>query len=239
MTARRVLIVEDDESIAAGLSLNLKIEGYAPVLVTDGEAAVTALTAGGLALVILDISLPRKNGLEVLSEARARGDQTPIIILSARHDEFDKVAALKLGADDYVTKPFAVAELLARVEAVLRRAASRAAVAVVPERAPTPPPRRTLDFGDVVIDLDMRTVKRDGTEVALTHLEFELLAFFASRPAQAFSREELLREVWDVKHGTTRTVDNFIAQLRAKLEADPEHPRHVVTVRGTGYRFDP
>jgi DNA-binding response OmpR family regulator len=230
---KAILIVEDDEAIAAGLALNMKLEGYSPTVVHDGEAAVTALRNDPPDLLVLDIGLPQKNGLMVLSELRQSGSSIPVIILSARHEEFDKVAALKLGADDYVTKPFALAELMARVDAVLRRSAPSR------ERPEIPPPERRYRFGDVEIDLDTRAVVRAGTAISLTHLEFELLAYFLRRPAQVFPREQLLRDVWGVKTGSPRTVDNFVAQLRGKLERDPDRPRHLVTVRGSGYRFDP
>jgi DNA-binding response OmpR family regulator len=233
--ATRVLVVEDDEAIATGLSLNLRIEGYEPMVEHDGEAALGTIRATPPDLIVLDISLPSRNGLSVLSELRRTGDATPVIVLSARQEEFDKVAALRLGADDYVTKPFALAELLARIAAVLRRAGRTAPVV-----ANGAEERRTLRFGDVLVDPATRTVTRDGAGVRLTHLELELLLFFLEHPAQVFSREQLLREVWGVSHsGSARTVDNFVAQLRAKLERDPDEPRHFVTVRGSGYRFDP
>jgi DNA-binding response OmpR family regulator len=225
-----ILIVEDDEAIATGLALNLKIEGYSPTVVGDAEAALARLGERTFTLILLDISLPLKSGLDVLAELRAAGDRTPVIVLSARRDEFDKVAALRLGADDYVTKPFALAELLARLVAVLRRAHPAAM---------NDSGRDLRRFGDVAVDLTTRVVSRDGTTVKLTHLEFELLAHFVRRPGEVFTRERLLREVWAIGSGSRRTVDNFVAQLRAKLERDPEQPRHLVTVRGTGYRFDP
>jgi len=233
--AREILIVEDDAAIAAGLALNLKLEGFVPTVVGDGETALLRLAQAAPALVLLDISLPGKTGLEVLAELRPRDPHTPVIVLSARQDEYDKVAALRLGADDYVTKPFAVAELMARIVAVLRRAA----IAARPVETPAPA-ARTKTFADVVMDLDTRRVTRGGEEVKLTHLEFELLCYLAQNAGKVFSREHLLRQVWDIRHsGSARTVDNFVAQLRAKLEQDPENPRHLVTVRGSGYRFDP
>jgi len=229
-----VLIVEDDPAIAEGLALNLRLGGYAPSVASDGEIASQKIQEREPDLVLLDISLPKKNGLELLGELRAAGVQVPVIVLSARQDEFDKVAALRLGADDYVTKPFALAELMARVDAVLRRAGQR-------ERAEAARPSGgVLSFGDVVIDPGTRTVMRDGAPVKLTHLEFELLVFLARNVSRVLSREELLKAVWGYRRSETpRTVDNFIAQLRSKLEADPEAPRHLVTVRGSGYRFDP
>ena len=229
-----VLIVEDDESIAAGLALNLKIEGYQAAHVTDGEAALARLAEKSYRLILLDISLPGKSGLDVLAELRQGGDHTPVIVISARRDEFDKVAALRLGADDYVTKPFALAELLARVMAVLRRS-----VAPPPAAPPVPARVDVHRFGEVVVDLQTREVTRDGAAVKLTHLEFELLAHFLKNPREVFTRERILREVWAIGSGSRRTVDNFVAQLRSKLERNPDEPLHLVTVRGTGYRFDP
>jgi len=228
-----VLIVEDDEAIATGLSLNLKLAGRTAVIARDGEEALREATANDFALILLDINLPKKNGLEVLSALRAADNLVPVIVLSARDGEYDKVAALRLGADDYVTKPFALAELLARIDAVLRRA-----------QPTTPTPVTTthgdhLAFSDVVIELPQRTVSRKGCEIKLTHLEFELLSFFVTHPNQVFSRHQLFQLVWGQQAGSVRTVDNFVGQLRKRFEADPEQPRHFITVRGSGYRFDP
>ncbi len=233
-----VLIVEDDAAIAEGLALNLKLQGYTSEIVLDAETAHQRILQRPPDLVLLDITLPGKSGLWVLSQLRDAGKQVPVIVLSARQDEHDKVAALRLGADDYVTKPFGLAELLARVIAVLRRAGGRAAPASE-EHAGASQHRRVLSFSDVVIDLDTRTVTRRGETVHLTHLEFELLAFFVENAWRVHTRDEILRAVWQQRAGTPRTVDNFVAQLRAKLEDDPEHPKHLVTVRGSGYRFDP
>ncbi|HLL22873.1 MAG TPA: response regulator transcription factor, partial [Kofleriaceae bacterium] len=159
----------------------------------------------------------------------------PVICVSAREGEYDKVAALRLGADDYVTKPFGLAELLARIEAVLRRANH------------TPPPLPVvvtpvgnhIEFADVAIDLAQRTVTKRGSEVKLTHLEFELLVFFVQHPNQVFARAQLFNLVWGQSAGSVRTVDNFVGQLRKRFEDNPEQPRHFITVRGSGYRFDP
>jgi DNA-binding response OmpR family regulator len=231
-----ILIVEDDVSIASGLQLNLGIEGYDARIAGDGKTALTAFREREPSLIVLDIGLPRASGLEVLRELRAGGHTTPVIVLSARQEEFDKVAALRLGADDYVTKPFALAELLARITAVLRRS-TRAEPKAAP---PASPPPTELRFDDVVVNPDTRSVSRAGRAVSMTHLEFELLTHFVRNPRRAFSREQLLRAVWGVHHsGPARTVDNFVAQLRSKLEDDADSPRHFVTVRGTGYRFDP
>ena len=243
-----VAIVEDDAAIAEGLALNLKLQGYRTEVMGDGESARKRIESGVPDLVLLDITLPKQSGLWVLERLREADNHVPVIVLSARQDEFDKVAALQLGADDYVTKPFALAELLARIAAVLRRVRIgqrpvEGAVETKPNDAPdSPPPESTpvLNFGDVVVDLDTRTVIRSGKSVRLTHLEFELLSFFCRSSRRVYSREHLLREVWGLRQaGQARTVDNFMAQLRSKLEVDPERPRHLLTVRGSGYRFVP
>jgi len=229
----RILIVEDDDAIATGLALNLKLAGRATSIARDGDQALEQIAAEDFALVLLDINLPRRNGFEVLSALRTTDNLVPVIVISARQGEFDKVNALRLGADDYVTKPFALAELLARIEAVLRRAQQPAAPPV--PVAPGP----ALAFADVSIDLDKRVVLRGGAEVKLTHLELELLAFFVAHPSQVFSRAQLFHQVWGQAAGSVRTVDNFVGQLRKRLEMNPEQPRHFITVRGSGYRFDP
>jgi two-component system alkaline phosphatase synthesis response regulator PhoP len=263
-----VTIVEDDAAIAEGLALNLRLQGYRTETVADGEAAVARISEADPVLVLLDITLPKRSGLWVLERLREADNHVPVIVLSARQDEFDKVAALRLGADDYVTKPFALAELLARVAGLLRRsrlsqaavfhaaataasqasepAASHAAASASDVAAPTPdvavptPDAEVLRFGDVVLDPATRTVVRAGRPVVLTHREFELLAFLCGSGGRVFSREELVRKVWGLPHaGQGRTVDNFVAQLRAKLEADPDRPKHLLTVRGSGYRFVP
>ncbi len=230
----RILIVEDDEAIATGLALNLKLSGRASSIASDGEDAIHQATTEDFALVLLDINLPKKNGLEVLSALRTVDCLVPVIVVSARDGEFDKVAALRLGADDYVTKPFALAELLARIEAVLRRSAGAA-----PPAPPTPAERDQLGFDDIVIDLGQRIVTRATQEVKLTHLELELLVFFVRHPRQVFSRNQLFHEVWGQSAGSVRTVDNFVGQLRKRFERNPEQPAHFITVRGSGYRFDP
>jgi two-component system, OmpR family, alkaline phosphatase synthesis response regulator PhoP len=232
-----VLIVEDDEAIVAGLALNLKLAGHRTTAARDGDEALRKVQEHDYDLVLLDINLPRRNGLEVLQSMRASDNLVPVIVLSARDGEFDKVAALRLGADDYMTKPFALAELLARIEAVLRRV----------QQQPLPggpageagPPGDTLRFAEVIIDLGQRTVLRGGRSVKLTHLEFELLVFFVRNPSRVFGRARLFSLVWGQSAGSPRTVDNFVSQLRKQFEDDPESPRHFITVRGSGYRFEP
>lgn len=232
--SNNILIVEDDEAIATGLALNLKLAGRSTTIARDGEEALRQIENVDFALVLLDINLPKKNGLEVLSTLRATDNLVPVIVVSARDGEFDKVAALRLGADDYVTKPFALAELLARIEAVLRRTSS--VVTTTPVVARTDD---QLSFSDTTIDLGQRLVQRAGTEVKLTHLEFELLVFFVRHANQVFSRNQLFGHVWGQSAGSVRTVDNFVGQLRKRFEVNPEQPRHFITVRGSGYRFDP
>ncbi len=245
-----VIVVEDDPAIAEGLALNLKLLGYHAEVIADGEAARERIGEGRPDLVLLDISLPKQSGIWVLERLREAQDHVPVIVLSARQDEFEKVAALRLGADDYVTKPFALAELLARVDAVLRRARLSGRAAAPEPRSDgaaeagatgeSPRAPGVLRFGELIVDLASRTVMRGGQPVKLTHLEFELLSFFCQNSRRVFSREELLREVWGLRQGgQARTVDNFVAQLRAKLERDPDEPRHLLTVRGSGYRFAP
>lgn len=232
---RTVLVVEDDASIALGLRINLESEGYRVLLAEDGERGIELARAESPDLLVLDVMLPKMNGLEVLQALRGEGRMMPIIILSARSGEMDKVTGLELGAEDYVAKPFSLAELLARVRAALRRAP----MIVAP--APVPPPSKSskLPFGDVVIDIDARTVARAGLPVEMTATEFDVLMCLVDNRGRALSRDVIFERVWGPNHhGTPRTIDNFIQQLRAKLEADPQQPRHFLTVRGVGYRFE-
>lgn len=224
---RTVLVVEDDASIALGLRINLENEGYAVHVAEDGERGLELVRTTSPDLVVLDVMLPKKNGLEVLHAVRSEGRTMPIIILSAKTGEMDKVAGLELGAEDYVAKPFSLAELLARVKAALRRAA-------------VPQVRRThIAFGDVDVDVDGRSVKRGGRVVEMTATEFDVLLCLLQERGKALSRDDIFRRVRGPNHhGTPRTVDNFIQQLRAKLEDDPQEPRFIQTVRGVGYRFD-
>jgi DNA-binding response OmpR family regulator len=234
-----VAIVEDDAAIAEGLVLNLRLQGYRSRAFADGETGHAWIAENRPDLVLLDISLPRHSGLWVLERLRHDHDQVPVIVLSARQDESDKVSALRLGADDYVTKPFALAELLARVGAVLRRARATMAAPAAPGEAKA---ERAADLrvGDITIDMNGRNVTHEGRPLSLTHLEFELLAFFCLNANRVHSREELVRKVWGLQHcRQVRTVDNFVAQLRTKLGDDPDRPRHLQTVRGSGYRFVP
>ena len=224
---RQVLIVEDDESIALGLKLNLEAEGYSVEVAGDGDRGLTLAREGGFDVVIMDVMLPKTNGFEVVRVLREAGETVPVIMLSARGDESDKVMGLELGAEDYITKPFGLAELLARVKAVLRRdGITRSRVdPVVEARA-------------LVVNSNTRQVSRDGEVVALTATEFDILWCLVEAGGQVLSREQILAKVWGPGHkGTLRTIDNFLLQLRNKLERDPALPDHLLTVRGVGYRF--
>ncbi len=227
---KRVLIVEDDASIMLGLRINLEAEGYEVLCAEDGERALAVVRSAEPDLLILDVMLPKLNGFQVLQTLRREGHVVPIIVLSARTGEMDKVTGLELGAEDYVAKPFSLAELLARVKAALRRG---------PRPKSAEGPRTAHQFGDVRVDVSARTVTRAGERVDLTATEFDLLLCLVEARGVALAREAIFARVWGPNHhGTPRTIDNFIQQLRAKLEPDPQRPKHVLTVRGVGYRFD-
>jgi len=225
---RKIFIVEDDESISLGLRMNLEAEGYEVAVAEDGETALGLLRSGdGFDLVILDVMLPRMNGLEVLRTLRAEGNAIPIVVLSARGAEMDKVMGLELGAEDYVTKPFGLAELLPRVRPGLRR-----------DAIARPRTGDVIRASDLEINPATREVSRGGKPVPLTPTEFDILWCLVEAGGHVRSRDQIKTRVWGAgHHGTPRTIDNFLAQLRAKLEPDPEKPRHLLTVRGVGYRF--
>ncbi|HMR10679.1 MAG TPA: response regulator transcription factor [Polyangiaceae bacterium] len=226
---KKILLVEDDESITLGLSMNLEAEGYDVAIAADGESALDALAKDAFALVVLDVMLPKVNGFEVVRRLRGVGNRVPVVMLSARGAEIDKVMGLELGAEDYITKPFSLAEFLARVKAVLRR-----------DAIARPEPDRKLALGPLQINMDTREVSREGTLVELTATEFDLLLCLVEATGRVLSRDEILGKVWGPgHHGTLRTIDNFVLQLRSKLEEDPTAPRHILTVRGVGYRFQP
>jgi DNA-binding response OmpR family regulator len=223
----RILVVEDDLSILTGVSMSLRFEGYEVLQAQDGRTGLQKTIDENPDLLVLDLMMPQMNGYEVLEELRTRGNQTPIVVLSAKGLERDRIVGLNLGADDYVVKPFSLDELLARIRAVLRR------------RYPTTV-EAIARFSDTVIDLRAKTVARAGAPVELTAQEFKLLAHFVGHIGRTFSRDELLAGAWGYGYeGTARTVDNFISQLRQKFEVDADNPRHFKTVRGLGYRFDP
>lgn len=239
-TRRKVLVVEDDPSIALGLRINLEAEGYEVLSAGDGETGLEMARGGKPDLIILDVMLPNLNGFEVVQRLRGEGLPMPVIFLSARSSEMDKVTGLELGAEDYVAKPFSLAELLARVKAALRRSHGTAPGSAT-LGTPNPPPVHTVhEFGEIRIDVDARTVTRAGALVDVTARELEVLLCLVEAKGRAMGREEIFRKVWGPNHhGTPRTIDNFLQQLRAKLEQDPQAPRHLTTVRGVGYRFDP
>lgn len=223
-----LLVVEDDRSLREGLAMNFRLRGYRVLTAATGEEGLRAAFDGRPDLVVLDLMLPGVDGLGILQELRSRDVDVPVLILSARDRLQDKVRGLEIGADDYMTKPFQLPELVARVEALLRRrrAERRSASA--------------LGFGEVRIDAEGRRVTVRGAEVALSAREFDLLALLAGSPGRAFTRETILEKVWGWSfEGTARTVDNFIRSLRQKVEADPARPRHLVTVRHVGYRLEP
>lgn len=223
-----VVLIEDDPSITVGLRMNLEGEGYRVSIADDGESGLALARQPDVDLVILDVMLPRVNGFEILRLLRREGRTMPIIVLSARSTEIDKVMGLELGAEDYVAKPFGLAELLARVRAALRRAAMAG------------PKAEPLRFGDIEIDEGTREVRRAGQAVELTATEFDVLYALAEAKGRVLSREQILEKIYGPgHHGTARTIDNFLMQLRNKLETDPQAPRHLVTVRGVGYRLVP
>ena len=222
----RVLVVEDDAAILRGLTDNLEAESYVVLTARDGEAGYAILEQEEPDLVILDLMLPKLSGYEICQRARSEGMTVPILMLTAKGTESDRVLGLDLGADDYVTKPFSVRELLARVRALLRRGQSAAAV---PDE---------LEFDDVVVDFRSFEARKGGEVIKLTRKEFGTLRFLAGRRGEVVRRDELLREVWNYKrHPTTRTVDNHVASLRSKIEKDPSDPRHLLTVHRVGYKL--
>jgi DNA-binding response OmpR family regulator len=222
----RIVIIEDDPAILRGLADNLKFESYEVHTASDGEAGYVLIKEKKPDLIILDLMLPKLSGYEVCRKLRDEGIKTPIMMLTARGEEGDRVLGLDLGADDYVTKPFSVRELLARVRALLRRANP-------PNASPD-----ELRFDDVVIDFRSYEARKGDQTLEMTRKEFGVLRLLASRPGEVVTRDELLNEVWGFEnYPTTRTVDNHIATLRAKLENNPSEPRHLLTVHGVGYKL--
>ena len=227
----RILVIEDNADLAFGLRNNLEIEGYEVEVSGDGPSGLERARRSRPDLVILDLMLPKMDGLRVLKALRGDDLAMPVLILTARGEETDKVRGLKLGADDYVTKPFGVLELLARVEALLRRNRSPAVL-------PHPAAPRLERFGEVEVDSAARIVTRSGRPVELAPKEYELLLALIGRRGAVASRVELMREVWGYSdEAVTRTIDTHVAELRRKLEADPADPRHILTVRKVGYRL--
>ena len=223
-----VLAIEDDPAILRGLSDNLRYEGYEVVTATDGESGYHLQRERKPDLIVLDLMLPRMSGLEFCRKLRGEGVQTPILMLTARSEEPDRVLGLDLGADDYVTKPFSVRELMARVRALLRRSQPQNGL---PDE---------LQFGGVDIDFRSYEAKCNGKPVEMTRKEFAILRYLAARAGQVVSRDDLLNEVWGYEsYPASRTVDNHVAGLRAKLERNSSEPEHIKTVHGVGYKFIP
>ena len=223
---KRIFLIEDEAGLVLTLTDRLTREGYAVESATDGEAGLERATREPFDLVILDLMLPRLSGFDVCKELRRRGIQTPIVMLTARGQVVDKVVGLKLGADDYVTKPFEMAELLARVEAHLRRAPA------------TPHPADGYVVGDLRVDFRRAEALRDGQPVELSAREFQLLRYFIEHRGATLTREELLNEVWGYNAmPSTRTVDVHVAWLRQKIEPNPRHPQFILTIHGMGYKF--
>jgi two-component system, OmpR family, alkaline phosphatase synthesis response regulator PhoP len=223
---KRVLLVEDEPGLVLTLTDRLSREGYHVETSPDGESGLERAAGEAFDLVLLDVMLPRMNGLDVLKELRKRSVETPVIMLTARGQMVDKVVGLKLGADDYVTKPFEMVELLARIEAKLRRAPL------------APHPAEGYQFGDVRVDFRRAEVVRDGAPLDLSAREFQLLKYFIEHRGATLTREELLNEVWGYNAmPSTRTVDVHVAWLRQKIEPNPRHPQYVLTIHGMGYKF--
>lgn len=223
---KRILIVEDEPAMVAGLRDNFEYEGYEVISAGDGVEGLDRALSGNPDLVVLDVMMPRMSGLDVCKQLKTKRPSLPIIMLTARGQEVDKVVGLELGADDYVTKPFSIRELMARVKAVLRRVTSQA------------PATDVYRFSDVEVNVRGNEVRRGGQRVELSAKEFALLTYFVSHPAETLSRDRLLDAVWGYEnYPNTRTVDTHIVHLRQKLEPNPEEPRFILTIHGSGYKF--
>ncbi len=222
----RVLVIEDDATLARGLVDNLQARGYRTQLAVDGQIGLEAALADPPDLILLDIMLPKLNGYEICQRLRERGLDMPIIMLTAKGQEEDIVRGLELGADDYLTKPFGIRELLARAAALLRRRQE--------------PATELFRFGDCVLDLSSHRLSREGMEVPLTTKEFRMLEYFVKRPDRALARRDIMDNVWGRSViVTSRSVDRCITTLRGKVEIDPRSPKHIRTIRDIGYRFEP
>ena len=225
---KRILVIEDEPQMLLGLRDNLELEGYEVQTAADGEEGLARAASFAPDLVILDVMLPKKNGFDVLRELRSRSITTPIVMLTARSAETDKVLGLELGADDYVTKPFSITELLARVRAVLRRTGSQKAATSA----------EVVRIGEIEIDFKLHQARKDKARIEFTAREFDLLRYFVQHTGQVVTREQILNEVWGYEEfPTTRTIDNFVAKLRQKIERAPHAPEHILTIHGSGYKF--
>ncbi len=226
----KILVVEDEPNMQIGLRDNLEFESYEVTVAKDGEEGLTLLTSQSYDLVLLDVMLPKKSGFDVCKEARASGVKTPIIFLTAKGEEIDKVLGLELGADDYITKPFSIRELVARVKAVLRRTESSGDA-----KQDTP---AHLSLGKLEVDFTKYEAQHDGEITKMSHKEFEVLLYLYQHRNEIVSRYQLLEDVWGYEATpTTRTVDNFILKLRQKIEENPNDPKYILTVHGAGYKL--
>lgn len=222
---RHILIVDDESNMRRGLRDNLEFEGYEVSEATDGENALQVLKAIKPDIIILDVMMPKLSGLDVCKQLRKDGNETPIILLTAKGEEIDKVLGLEMGADDYVQKPFSIRELIARVKAILRRSKS------LEDQSETV-------FGLLKVDFKKYEAMKNGTVEKLSHKEFEILQYLNDHINEIVDRHDLLKNVWKYhEQPTTRTVDNFIVKLRQKIEEDPSNPKHIITVHGTGYKL--
>jgi DNA-binding response OmpR family regulator len=222
----RILVVEDEPSLALGLQEDLSVEGYEVVVARDGEEGLQRASAGGFDLVVLDVMLPKKDGFDVCRQLRREGSKVPVLMLTARTQESDKVLGLEIGADDYVTKPFSGRELRARIKALLRRTADDVA--------------DISRFGDVEVDFARCELRRAGQVIEVTPVEIKMLAAFVRQRGRTLTRDQILNDVWGPgTFVTDRVVDSHVVNLRRKIEPVPAQPRHLVSVRGIGYRFDP
>jgi two-component system, OmpR family, alkaline phosphatase synthesis response regulator PhoP len=225
---KTVLVVEDDESLMLGLEENLEVAGYRVVKAQTGADGLKLAAERRPDLILLDVMLPGMSGYEVCRSLREKRILAPVVMLTARKEEFDKLTGFEMGADDYITKPFSVRELLARIKAMLAREERFAAA------------QEKVKFGEFILDQQARSLTRGGKDIPLTRTEFDLLVYFLAHGGHTLSRDVLLRDVWGMEYyGTQRSLDTFVAMLRSKIEKNPKHPRHILTAHGVGYRFVP
>lgn len=225
----RILVIEDEPEMQRGLKDNLEFEGYDVLVVGDGKKGMETIHAKNFDLILLDVMLPGMSGLDVCKKVRAEGITTPIIMLTAKGEEVDKILGLEFGADDYITKPFSLRELLARVKAVLRRTPV--------EKSSIP---KKITIGLLEIDFDSYTASKKGKSISMTSKDFDILRYLWQHQQQVISRDDLLTHVWGYDESiSSRTVDNFIVKIRKHIEKDPSHPKHIITIHGTGYKFIP
>jgi DNA-binding response OmpR family regulator len=221
----KILIVDDEPNMIIGLKDNLEFEGYEVHSADNGEDGLQKIINNNYDVVVLDVMMPKMHGFDVCKKVRERGIKTPIILLTAKGEEVDKIIGLEIGADDYVTKPFSLRELLARIKAVLRRTENFESASSV------------IKIGRLEVQFETYNAFENGAQVQMSHKEFELLKFLWEHKNQNVSRDLLLKEVWEQEATTTRTIDNFIVRLRQKIEADPNNPRYILTVHGIGYKL--